>query len=310
MKRYAVLLLLLIPLTAWSDDKPAIRFPSIMQPVPKPVPISPAKLTGDMLYCVDGDVPFFVVPSVKGLVSIIVKEGPFTIYGRFYDGTDGYMFREFKSKTVAIIQPSGVGKLDILVIPVGATKEEQVIRKCLEVDNGDPRPPPDPDPKPPGPKPPEPGPSPIPTTGLHVLMVYETGEQHLLSSGQREVLFGNKMAEYLTPKLAKGPDGKTPEWRLYDQHQVMTGESQYWKDAMTRPRRVIPWIQINDGKAFHEGPLPGSVQETIDILKKTMRKPITSIHHPARYCPLSSTSIRSYRCNFRLKIAPSLQWIM
>lgn len=128
-------------------------------------------------------------------------------------------------------------------------------------------------PKPPGPdpepKPPTPDPAPIPVAGLRVLIVEETAERSKLPANQAIILGSTVVRSYLNAKCAKGPDGKTPEYRLLDKDVSMTAESKHWQDAMARPRTSLPWLIIsNPGVGGYEGPLPGTVDETLALLKK------------------------------------------
>lgn len=112
--------------------KPAINFPMVAEAsTPK---AEPTKLSGEMLYVIHGDTPFFVIEEPEGLVTITEKSGPLTLGGRFIDGTGKLEFRDYKSKQIWIIQAAGKGKVALLVVPQGATKKSDVIRKVLDVD--------------------------------------------------------------------------------------------------------------------------------------------------------------------------------
>ncbi len=263
MKINATLLLLLIPLAAIGDDKPAIRFPLVVQPAPIPPPVSPSKLTAQQLYCVDSDIPIIVLAAPKGLVTIKEEAGPIRVRGLFVDGTETET-RLFKGKQVFIVEAAGVGNVDLLVIPQGATKESDVIRKCLQVDNGDPRPPP----VPPGPNPPGPVP-PIPDAGFRVLIVEETAELSKMPASQVQIRTSKTVRDYLDAKCAIGPDGKTREYRIWDKDvPAQNDPSVAMKAALARPRASIPWIIISNGKAGYEGALPLTVADTMTLLKK------------------------------------------
>ena len=127
-----------------------------------------------------------------------------------------------------------------------------------------------PDPVPPGPVPPgpTPGPAPIPLPGLRVLIVEESdvNSRNALTPGQREVLFGQTVRDYLRTKCvtnAQNPDGA---WRILDQHMnpTLTGDpdGQVWADALKRPRTSVPWLVISNGTAGYEGPLPADFNAT------------------------------------------------
>lgn len=114
----------------------------------------------------------------------------------------------------------------------------------------------------PGPGP-EPGPAPIPQTGLRVLIVEETAERTAATSA---IIGSTAIRSYVAEKCAKGPDGKTPEFRIYDKD--VTGESAVWQEAMKLPRQSLPWLIVSNGKQGYEGPLPKTPAETLTLLKK------------------------------------------
>jgi hypothetical protein len=121
-------------------------------------------------------------------------------------------------------------------------------------------------PVPPGPTPPSP--APIPAPGLHVLMVYESGELSKLPPAQLSVLYAKSIRDYLQAKCPVGPDGKTKEWRVWDADTDASGDAPVWRDAMRRPRSSLPWIIVSNGTTGYEGPLPRSIDETLALLKK------------------------------------------
>lgn len=137
--------------------------------------------------------------------------------------------------------------------------------------DGPPPPAPRPD-EPPAPRPDEPPPpdeaAPIPAPGLRVLIVFETSDQGRLTAGQRAAVFGQPVRDYLDARCAVGPDGRSREYRIYDQNQSVAGESKLWQDAMARPRKSVPWLVVSNGKAGYEGPLPATTAEFFDLVKK------------------------------------------
>lgn len=125
--------------------------------------------------------------------------------------------------------------------------------------------PPGPEPKPPGPTP---DPAPIPVAGLRVLIVEETGERSKLPANQALILGSTVIRSWLNSACAKGADGKTPEYRIFDKDVSLAAESKVWQDAMARPRTQVPWLIISNGKTGYEGALPATVDETLALLKK------------------------------------------
>jgi hypothetical protein len=141
--------------------------------------------------------------------------------------------------------------------------EGKAKRLAVKVFGGEgPRPPPDPKPD----VDPTPSPAPIPGDGLRVLVVYES--MATLPAAQSAAIYGQEMRDYLNAKCPKGPDGRTPEYRIYDKDTPMDNESKVWKDAMARKRDSIPWLIVSNGKTGFEGPLPATLAETMKILKQ------------------------------------------
>lgn len=122
-----------------------------------------------------------------------------------------------------------------------------------------------PGPKPPDPKPPDPSPAPIPVDGFRVLFIVETAAN--IPADQRAVLAAAEVRAYLNRKCADGP--KVKEWRQWDQHTDVSGEAKHWQDAMKRKRDSLPWVIIsNHPKGGYEGPMPKTISETLELLKR------------------------------------------
>lgn len=133
---------------------------------------------------------------------------------------------------------------------------------------GDVPPPPPVPPEPKPPDPPQPADDPFGAGGLRVLIVYESAKT--LTLGQHSVIYGKKVRDYLQEKCVIGPDGKTKEFRIYDQDLDVSRESQVWQRAMKRARTSLPWLVVGNGKAFYEGPIEptATVDDVLAILKK------------------------------------------
>lgn len=130
-----------------------------------------------------------------------------------------------------------------------------------------------PEPKPPDPVepvPPTPTAPVIPGPSPRALIVYETGEVARWPPAQASVLYSKDVRAYLNAKCATGPDGKTKEWRIWDQNVDTSKASADWQAAMTKPRGSIPWLFVVgvEGKGSFEGPLPADVTATMELLKK------------------------------------------
>ena len=249
------------------DKASPVRFPAVGAPAPGD---APAVLTAERLYVIDSDVDAVVLASPQGLVKVIKEPGPLRVRGRFVDGA-GIETREFKGKWVFSVEPveGRVGDVELLVVPLGLKAEADVLRRRVKVGDG-PRPPPGPDVKPDPkpidpPKPVDPS-APIPLSGFRVLIVFETGQG--LPAAQSSILYGKRTRDYLDQHCVKGPNGQTPEYRIYDKDVSLANESKLWRDAMARPRASVPWVLVSNGTTGFEGPLPATVDEFIALCDK------------------------------------------
>lgn len=131
--------------------------------------------------------------------------------------------------------------------------------------------PPDPPipPKPPIPPDPPTPPAPIPVDGLHVLIVEDRANRVKLPKDQAAVITDVSIRQYLRSHCAKDAYADNGSgYRIWDDKDDPSEDGQVWKAAMQRPRKSLPWIVISNGKTGYEGPLPGSVADTLSLLKK------------------------------------------
>lgn len=119
----------------------------------------------------------------------------------------------------------------------------------------------------PPPTPPAP-PAPISVAGLRVLIVYESADIGKYPKGQQELLYSRTLRDFLNQHCPAGDDGKTKEWRIFDQNVETKNESKLWQDAMARPRASLPWIIVSNGKTGFEGPLPGTLDDVMKLVQK------------------------------------------
>lgn len=142
-------------------------------------------------------------------------------------------------------------------------KAERLIPVDDTVTFGGKSPTPEPEPEPT----PEPDdkPAPIPDPGFRVLFVFEAEDLTKYPRGQLNAMRAKDVADYLAAKCVKGPDGKTPETRAYDQHTPMDAAPKLWRDAMARPRASLPWVVVSNGKTGFEGPVPHNPADPADL---------------------------------------------
>tara|TARA_R110000868_G_C10712967_1_gene750125 strand:- start:418 stop:870 length:453 start_codon:yes stop_codon:yes gene_type:complete len=146
------------------------------------------------------------------------------------------------------------------MVPVGVQKESSIVRQVLTVDGTAPQPPPDPEPDDPDP--------PIPTNGNRVLIVYESTELSTLPPSQAVLMTSGNVRDYLQRKCSKGPDGRTPEFRIWDKDVDTTNAGQTWKDALAIQRNGLPWLIVSNGTTGFSGPLPDSEAALMAKLKQ------------------------------------------
>ena len=121
---------------------------------------------------------------------------------------------------------------------------------------------------------PPPAPDPQPLTKLErVLILEETSDRSRLPSAQMAALMSPQVRGYLTTHCAKGPDGKTPEWRMWDDD--LTGGqlgfvTEVWRldyaKAKADSNGRTPWLLINGGAGSMA--FPASTTEACELLKK------------------------------------------
>lgn len=216
--------------------------------------------------------------TVEGDVVSYVKAVPFKLTAKpgahFYAWTVPPGVTAAKAKNVLTVTsaPKGTHTFRVTAATVKidfAAKTFEVVEEDgqIDVSLGEA---PQPGPTPPGPTPPDPpSPAPIPANGLHVLVLYETADLAKLTPQQRLILYSQSIRDYLNAKCAMGPDGKTRQWRLWDVNVDASNEQKIWQDAMKRPRQGTPWIIVsNHPKGGYEGPLPASLADALDLLKK------------------------------------------
>lgn len=128
-----------------------------------------------------------------------------------------------------------------------------------------------PGPNPPGPTPVPPGPTPMPGVGFRVFILEETAERDRATA---LVLNSTRVREYLNAKCAKGPDGKTPEFRIWDD-DITPGELSHapenWRKAFERAKAdskgSVPWLIVSDSVRGESRPLPKTEDELLAVLR-------------------------------------------
>lgn len=240
------------------SKKEGVLFPVLVEPIPERIIQQASRLTGDQLYVVTSEVQCFMLASPPGLVAISEDTGPLRVRGQFVDGTKTET-RTYRQKQVFLIEATGKGTVELLVVIVGKTKPEDVLRKTLDVDNGvAPRPPPDP----PGPTP---TPAPIPLPGFRVMMQYEEAS---LTPEQEGVVYGMAVRMYLQSKCVVGTDGMTKDFWILRAGLDTKNAPKWVGDQVQRHPGQKAWMVVSDGKVGYDGPLPANANEAMSILTK------------------------------------------
>jgi hypothetical protein len=230
---------------------PPIRLPMtpvapVVPPAPPPAPVADvSKLAADQWYVIDSDVPVIVLASPAGLVRVTEEAGPVRIKGRFADGAGKVETRDYKGKHVVTVEAVATGRVEIIVVPVGAQKAADVIRRTLDVYTGLPPPLPDDPPKPI--EPPEP---PSPVGPLRVLFVYETNKP--LTREQKNAIDSPAVEKYLNEKCSKDAKG-APEWKEFDPHQKFAASfnptlKALFTDSLAEANKKLPAVVIAVGQ--------------------------------------------------------------
>jgi len=253
---------------------PAVRLPAapvapapVAPPAPAPAPAGdPSKLSADQWYVIDSDVPLIVLASPAGLVKVSEEAGPVKLKGRFVDGAGKVETRTYKGKHVYVVEAVASGRVELLVVPVGAASEKEVIRRTVDVDSGKgPIPPPKPV-DPPTPKPPEPDPVVGP---LRVIFVFESNKP--LSREQDAAIRSPVVEKYLNERCAKDAKGR-PEWNSFDpQQQFGPGFNPTLKElfatSLVEAKKVLPAVVVAVGRDARVYPVTTEA-ELLALLKR------------------------------------------
>ncbi len=147
-KLLSCFLVLAIATSACGQAPPAPAAPSVVLPVmpaPVPNPTNPTVLGPNQLYVVQATGPVIVLTSPNGILKVTESPGPLMIRGQFVDGT-GTETRTFKAPNLYIVEASGSGSCELLIVP--SMDPKAVIRQTLTTLIPPPVPPPGPGPGP------------------------------------------------------------------------------------------------------------------------------------------------------------------
>lgn len=265
MNRYALALLLCLALCVGCGDTIHNHFPTPdPAPIVDPLPVPPVETKPGILgpESVEPGQPLWLTANLE----------PDSVATWTVESPDGLSFRTYEDQH----EFASAGPIDakevrvaLSVARIVAEKiEQRVIRKTIVVGQS-PNPPPGPDPPGPTPDPeppePPPAPAPIPARGLHVIVVFESGDT--LSMGQQAILYGEEARGYLDTHCQVYTD-KSRAYRIYDKDVDVSEDWPVWQEAMKRPRESVPWVIVSNGTTGFEGPLPETVESFLELVKK------------------------------------------
>jgi hypothetical protein len=169
-----------------------------------------------------------------------------------------------KDGSAAVVMAAAPGKYRVLCYGAKGDKASDPVICTVVV--GTPAPPVPPTP----PIPPEP-PAPFPATGLHVLILEESGARAGLTPGQYAAILGADFRALLAAKCVKDADNPMSAFRIWDYDADASAESKPWRDAMKcKPadKGKLPWVVISNGKAGFSGPLPSRIEDCVALVNQ------------------------------------------
>lgn len=121
---------------------------------------------------------------------------------------------------------------------------------------------------------PGPGPDPVvpfPAPGLAVVITHEQQTTAQLPRSQQTIFTSSRILQWLSQNCYKTQDNTTL-FRIYDDDQDVTNVHPVLKNAFNAAREASsgrgPWIVISNGKIGFSGPLPLTIDQTLDLLKR------------------------------------------
>jgi len=231
--------------------------PVVPQPMPpQPAPKAVASLAADELYVVQSDDDVQLLASPPGVVLITKEQGPIRVRGKFADNTR-VSTRTYQKKNVFIVERIKPGDVELLLVPAG-----KVERRVVGDDEPIPPPKPKPD-DPPAPKPPE------PVTSFRVIFVYESGDP--LTPAMQQVMFGEKVRNYLDGKTTAHPQGGKG-WRRFDRDIDIANERDPDLKALwqaTKPQlTAVPCVVVATNRKAEILPLPADEDAAVKLFEQ------------------------------------------
>lgn len=237
--------------------------PSVPVPAPMPARDDPVSVLKEgQLYVVQSDAPAQLLASPAGVVEVLEKAGPVTIFGVFADGTGTPELREYTAKHVFLVRRVAQGRVELLRVPKG-----DVARRTLAGDDN-PVPPPKPvDPKP-DPKPPLPASPWGNAPGLRVMISFQDrdlADKNKITPQQLSILTGARVREYLDAKCTKV--GRDPQYFMWDHEEDVSAMPSVWQDAHKLGAGKTAWVVVGNGEKWEQFTLPATVDAFLAKMK-------------------------------------------
>ena len=106
---------------------------------------------------------------------------------------------------------------------------------------------------------------PVKKREFRVLILEDSKSRNSLPSPQRLILTAKTVRDYLNQYCVKGPDGKTPEWRILDYRDTLDG---VWAEVVAAgPAASYPWMWVSDGTDGFSGPLVEDIDRFLQTVK-------------------------------------------
>jgi len=234
--------------------------PIVPQPMPATVDPEPVTtLPADTLYVIESKVRCVVRAHPTGLVKVSEKTGPRDFTAKFAGGTGSIEDKSFAGPFLYVVRASGIGRVELDVIPAGFETAAQIVSVTLSVDDGSK---PIPPPIPPKPQPDDPA-KPAAPTKLYIVVVEETADAAAASRG----------ALIFDAALAARTTSQGHHWRIVDK-DVIDKDGKPPADVArfldASKGKVLPQLFLvnPDGDTLFSGPLPKTAADVLAQIKK------------------------------------------
>lgn len=246
----------------WPTNPPTIE----EKPVPAAEPVPVNTLNADEWLVVESDVAIIVRRFPEDIIDVESTTGPIRVRGKFAGGNGKIETRTIGGDHVYLLTSVSSGVVCVDLIPVGLTTETDIVRHVLTVTDGTkPNPPPKPDPGPVPPPKPDPV-DPIQPQKLQVVIIKDSAAHASYPASQISVMYGEPIRGYLNDHCAT-TDG-VPDFRLLSHRQDVSKSAKWIQEAFAEPRSTMPWIVICTPTKRISGPLPKTIPEAMDLLRK------------------------------------------